>query len=51
MKKNSKVWGGRFSTSPNELMEEFNSSIHFDKRLYNQDIEGSIVHAEMLCKQ
>ena len=48
---NSKIWGGRFSTSPNELMEEFNSSIQFDKRLYNQDIEGSIVHAEMLCKQ
>ena len=48
---NSKIWGGRFSTSPNELMEEFNSSIQFDKRLYNQDIEGSIVHAEMLCNQ
>ena len=48
---NSKIWGGRFSTYTNELMEEFNSSIHFDKRLYNQDIEGSIVHAEMLCKQ
>jgi argininosuccinate lyase len=32
-------------------MEEFNSSIQFDKRLYKQDIEGSIVHAEMLCKQ
>ena len=48
---NSKIWGGRFSTSTNELMEEFNSSIQFDKRLYNQDIEGSIVHAEMLCKQ
>ena len=29
---NSKIWGGRFSTSPNELMEEFNSSIQFDKR-------------------
>ena len=48
---NSKIWGGRFSTSTNELMEEFNSSIQFDKRLYNEDIEGSIVHAEMLCKQ
>ncbi|MDC0093015.1 argininosuccinate lyase [Alphaproteobacteria bacterium] len=48
---NSTIWGGRFSASSNELMEEFNSSIHFDKRLYNQDIEGSIVHAEMLYKQ
>ena len=48
---NNKIWGGRFSASTNELMEEFNSSIQIDKRLYNQDIEGSIVHAEMLCKQ
>ena len=48
---NSKIWGGRFSTSTNELMEDFNSSIQFDKRLYNQDVEGSIIHAEMLCKQ
>ena len=48
---NSKIWGGRFSSSSNKLMEEFNSSIHFDKKLYKQDIEASIVHAEMLCKQ
>ena len=48
---NSKIWGGRFSSSSNKLMEEFNSSIHFDKKLYKQDIEASTVHAEMLCKQ
>jgi argininosuccinate lyase len=48
---NSKIWGGRFLSAANKLMVEFNSSIQFDKRLYNQDIEGSIVHAEMLCKQ
>ena len=48
---NSKIWGGRFSSSSNKLMEEFNSSIQFDKKLYKQDIEASIVHAEMLCKQ
>ena len=48
---NSKIWGGRFSSSSNKLMEEFNSSILFDKKLYKQDIEASIVHAEMLCKQ
>ena len=48
---NSKIWGGRFSSSSNKLMEEFNSSIQFDKKLYKQDIEASIVHEEMLCKQ
>ena len=48
---NSKICGGRFSSSSNKLMEEFNSSIQFDKKLYKQDIEASIVHAEMLCKQ
>ena len=45
---NSKIWGGRFSSSSNKSMEEFNSSIQFDKKLYKQDIEASIVHAEML---
>jgi len=48
---NSKIWGGRFSSSSNKSMEEFNSSVQFDKKLYKQDIEASIVHAEMLCKQ
>ena len=48
---NSKIWGGRFSSSSNKSMEELNSSIQFDKKLYKQDIEASIVHAEMLCKQ
>ena len=48
---NSKIWGGRFSSSSNKSMEEFNSSIQFDKKLYKQDIEASIVHAEMLCNQ
>ena len=49
--KNNKFWGGRFSTSPSELMEEFNSSIQFDQILYIEDIEGSIAHSEMLSKQ
>ena len=49
--KNNKMWGGRFSSSPSELMEEFNSSIQFDRLLYIEDIEGSIVHSEMLSKQ
>tara|TARA_B110000046_G_scaffold61301_1_gene68927 strand:- start:584 stop:955 length:372 start_codon:yes stop_codon:yes gene_type:complete len=48
---NSKIWGGRFSSSSNQLMEEFNSSIQFDQKLYIEDIDGSIVHAEMLSNQ
>ncbi len=48
---NSKIWGGRFTSSSNELMEEFNASIQFDKKLYIEDIECSIVHAEMLSNQ
>ena len=50
-KNNNKIWGGRFSASPSELMEEFNSSIQFDQILYVEDIEGSIAHSEMLSKQ
>ena len=49
--KKNKMWGGRFSSSPSELMEDFNSSIQFDKLLYVEDIDGSIAHSEMLSKQ
>ncbi|MDT8715195.1 argininosuccinate lyase [Clostridium sp. 19966] len=45
-----KLWGGRFKEKENKLMEDFNSSLSFDKRLYQEDIKGSIVHAEMLEK-
>ncbi len=45
-----KLWGGRFRKEENKLMEDFNSSLPFDKRLYKQDIVGSIAHVEMLCK-
>lgn len=45
-----KLWGGRFEKEENKLMEDFNSSLPFDKRLYKHDIEGSIAHVEMLCK-
>ena len=48
---NSKIWGGRFSSSSNQSMEEFNSSVQFDQKLYIEDIDGSIVHAEMLSNQ
>jgi argininosuccinate lyase len=45
----NKLWGGRFDHGPAEAMEELNASIHFDKRLADVDIEGSIAHAEMLA--
>jgi len=45
------MWGGRFSSSPSVLMEAINASIDFDRRLYAQDIQGSIAHSAMLAKQ
>ncbi|MFU0825319.1 argininosuccinate lyase [Clostridium sp.] len=45
-----KLWGGRFKESENKLMEDFNSSLSFDKRLYKEDINGSIAHVKMLSK-
>ena len=45
------MWGGRFNFAPNEIMEKINASIDFDKKLYKEDIQGSIVHCEMLAKQ
>ena len=46
----AKLWGGRFSKNTNELVDAFNASIEFDKRLYHEDIRGSIAHAQMLGK-
>ncbi|NLK68701.1 MAG: argininosuccinate lyase [Clostridiaceae bacterium] len=43
-----KLWSGRFSKNTSQLMDDFNSSIRFDCRLYKYDIEGSIAHAKML---
>ncbi|MBT5413648.1 MAG: argininosuccinate lyase [Rhodospirillaceae bacterium] len=45
------LWGGRFEAGPDALMERINASIAFDKRLYAQDIAGSMAHAAMLVKQ
>ena len=45
------MWGGRFAMSPAEIMQEINASIGFDKKLYAQDIRGSIAHATMLAHQ
>ncbi len=47
----SKLWGGRFQKSTDAMVDDFNSSIRFDQRLYKQDIMGSIAHAKMLGKQ
>ena len=46
-----KLWGGRFSKETDALVDDFNSSIRFDARMYKQDITGSMAHAEMLGRQ
>lgn len=45
----NRMWGGRFSTGPAQVMEEINASIDFDKALYAQDIAGSQAHVRMLA--
>lgn len=47
----SKLWAGRFTKSGAKLLDEFNASLPFDKKLYAEDIKGSIAHATMLAKQ
>ena len=46
-----KMWAGRFQESLNKTADDFNSSIRFDKRMYAQDIRGSMAHAAMLGAQ
>ena len=46
-----KLWGGRFQKATDKKVDDFNSSIRFDKRMYKQDIRGSIAHASMLGRQ
>ena len=45
-----KLWGGRFDAKVDELMEKFNASISYDKRMCKADIEGSKVYAAGLQK-
>lgn len=45
------MWGGRFAAGPAAIMQEINASIGVDKRLYAEDIQGSLAHAAMLVKQ
>jgi argininosuccinate lyase len=47
----NKVWGGRFREGADEIVDRFNASIAFDRRLYPQDIEGSLAYCKMLAKQ
>ena len=42
------LWGGRFEGGVSDIMEKINASIDFDKKLYRQDIQGSIEHCKML---
>ena len=45
----SKMWEGRFSKALDQQADDFNSSIHFDSRMFRQDIQGSMAHAAMLA--
>ena len=46
-----KLWAGRFQKETDTAVNDFNSSISFDARLYKEDIAGSMAHAAMLGKQ
>lgn len=45
-----KLWGGRFAKATDKAVEEFTASVHYDSRLFEQDVRGSIAHARMLGK-
>ena len=45
------LWGGRFEKDMDDIVKQFNASIGFDKRMYNEDIDGSIAHVTMLGEQ
>ena len=49
--KNKTVWGTRFNNATSKIFEKIGSSIDVDKRLFEEDVLGSIVHTEMLVKQ
>ena len=46
-----KLWGGRFTKETNQLVHNFNASLSFDQKFYEEDIEGSIAHVTMLAEQ
>ncbi|HIR76347.1 MAG TPA: argininosuccinate lyase [Candidatus Choladousia intestinipullorum] len=47
----AQLWGGRFTKETDQMVYDFNASIKFDRRLYRQDIEGSMAHVKMLARQ
>ncbi len=49
-KASNQMWGGRFASGPAAVMEAINASIGFDRKLYAQDIRGSLAHSEMLAE-
>ena len=49
--KNKAVWGSRFNNATSKIFEKIGASIDIDKRLFEEDIFGSIVHTQMLVKQ
>ena len=49
-KTSNQMWGGRFAAGPSAIMEAINASISFDRKLYAQDIRGSLAHARMLAQ-
>lgn len=49
-KASNQMWGGRFASGPAAVMEAINASIGFDRKLYAQDIRGSIAHSAMLAE-
>lgn len=53
MEKNNKnyTWAGRFDEPMSDLLKRYNASVNFDKRMWRQDIRGSLAHAKMLVKQ
>ena len=46
-----KMWAGRFEKATDETVNDYNSSLSFDSRMYAQDIEGSVAHSAMLARQ
>ena len=48
--KTNQAWGGRFNEPVDEFVARFTASVNFDQRLYRQDIQGSIAHAQMLTQ-
>ena len=49
-KDQNKLWGGRFSEATDAFVQRFTASVDFDRRLFQQDINGSLAHAKMLAK-